>query len=96
MDGKGYEAKLQHPLAVAWSGKQNQLFVCDTYNHKIKKIQVSNGNCVSIHKNSSWFAEPSGCCFNDSENILYVCDTNNNSIKTIDLTNYAVEKVSFL
>ena len=34
-DGKGVEAKLQHPLAVAWNPHSQKLFVADSYNHKV-------------------------------------------------------------
>lgn len=35
MDGKGVDAKLQHPLGVAWASEQNLLYVADSYNHKV-------------------------------------------------------------
>ncbi|KAJ0015989.1 hypothetical protein NQD34_014279 [Periophthalmus magnuspinnatus] len=34
VDGKGVDAKLQHPLGVSWSSEQNLLYVADSYNHK--------------------------------------------------------------
>ena len=38
VDGKGVEVRLQHPLDVAWAG--GMLYVADTYNNKIKVIDV--------------------------------------------------------
>lgn len=35
VDGKGVDAKLQHPLGVAWASEQNLLYVADSYNHKV-------------------------------------------------------------
>lgn len=35
LDGKGVDAKLQHPLGVAWAPKQSLLYVADSYNHKV-------------------------------------------------------------
>jgi hypothetical protein len=37
--GVGTEAKLQHPLGVHYCFFNETLYVCDTYNHKIKIIQ---------------------------------------------------------
>lgn len=35
VDGVGINAKLQHPLGVAWDKKQGLLYVADSYNHKV-------------------------------------------------------------
>lgn len=35
VDGKGADAKLQHPLGVAWAPGQSLLYVADSYNHKV-------------------------------------------------------------
>lgn len=35
VDGKGVDAKLQHPLAVAWAPGASLLYVADSYNHKV-------------------------------------------------------------
>lgn len=35
VDGKGVDAKLQHPLGVAWAPEQSRLYVADSYNHKV-------------------------------------------------------------
>lgn len=35
VDGKGVDAKLQHPLGVAWAPEQSLLYVADSYNHKV-------------------------------------------------------------
>lgn len=66
-DGKGVAAKLQHPLGVAFSAKENCVYVADTYNHKIKRIDIVTNECVTcnIHdesKNVTVFNEPGGLC----------------------------------
>lgn len=35
VDGKGVDAKLQHPLGVAWAPEQSLLYVADSYNQKV-------------------------------------------------------------
>ena len=37
-DGAGVNAKLQHPLAVDWNPARPELYIADSYNHKIKKV----------------------------------------------------------
>jgi hypothetical protein len=37
-EGAGLAARLQHPLAVAWNCQRSELYVADSYNHKIKKV----------------------------------------------------------
>jgi hypothetical protein len=37
-EGAGLAARLQHPLAVAWNTQRAELYVADSYNHKIKKV----------------------------------------------------------
>lgn len=38
VDGKGVDAKLQHPLGVAWAPEQKLLYVADSYNHKVRMV----------------------------------------------------------
>lgn len=89
-DGKLYNAKLQHPLGVAYNHINNKVYVADTYNHKIKVIDVDT-NTIStlVIKNQEGhvitFREPSGLCVDDSGSNLLVSDTNNHTIYTIDL-----------
>lgn len=48
MDGKEYSAKLQHPLGIAWNHLEKQIYVADTYNHKIKSVDVTTGYCNTL------------------------------------------------
>jgi hypothetical protein len=41
VEGAGLAARLQHPLAVAWNCQRAELYVADSYNHKIKKVSKS-------------------------------------------------------
>jgi sugar lactone lactonase YvrE len=40
-DGTGGDARLQHPLGVAWDGAR--VLIADTYNHKIKTLDPATG-----------------------------------------------------
>jgi sugar lactone lactonase YvrE len=88
-DGTGNEARLQHPLGLAVSG--TTLYVADTYNSKIKRIDTANDSITSwLGDESGWgdgtsplFDEPGGLSLDNG--ILYVADTNNHTIRMIDV-----------
>ncbi len=88
-DGFGNEARLQHPLGIAVAG--NTLYVADTYNSKIKRVDTAQRSTVSwLGGESGWedgtaprFDEPGGLSL-DGE-VLYVADTNNHAIRLIDV-----------
>lgn len=98
-DGRMYSAKFQHPIGVAFNKTENTIYVADTYNHKIKKIDaktlnVETCNIVdqSNNNNDHQFNEPGGLCLNPTGDMLYIADTNNHSIEIIDL--YQMKKKS--
>ncbi len=87
-DGVGTEALLQHPLGVVADGAV--VWVADTYNSKLKKIDAQNGTVATFAgADAGWrdgpdplFYEPGGIDLADG--VLYVADTNNHSIRTVD------------
>jgi hypothetical protein len=92
MDGRGSDVRLQHPLDVAWA--DGKLYVADTYNNKIKAIDVDERSCRRIAGTgrpgntdgdgaSATFNEPGGISAAGGK--LYVADTNNHSIRVIEL-----------
>ncbi|ELU03866.1 hypothetical protein CAPTEDRAFT_52631, partial [Capitella teleta] len=95
VDGKGIEAKLQHPLAVTLA-EDGQLFVADSYNHKIKKVVpkfrevrtvFGTGKMGDTLKDSPLqcaLNEPGGLAYNPHSRRLYIADTNNHYIKIYD------------
>ncbi len=83
---------LQHPLGVAVDN--GLLYVADTYNNKIKVIDLQTGTCRTLagtgiagHQDgppaAATFDEPAG--LSAAGGMLYVADTNNHAIRTIDL-----------
>lgn len=90
-DGPLSSAKLQHPLGVAY--RDQQLFVADTYNNKIKLLDFTKNTSTTIAGTSDLgntdepakFDEPAGLSLGGD--VLYVADTNNHLIRTIDLKN---------
>ncbi|KAL3863542.1 hypothetical protein ACJMK2_005293 [Sinanodonta woodiana] len=103
-DGVGVKAKFQHPLAVTLvTTESGPLLVADSYNHKIKSIDLKTKNCTTImgtgqagsamkdNPLKTELNEPGGLCV--SNNLLYIADTNNHNIKVLDLI---IQKVSSL
>ncbi len=98
VDGQGSKARLQHPLGVVYDN--GLLYVADSYNHKIKQIEISSRRC------STWlgdgkagdrlqpspeFGEPAGLAIAKGQ--LYVADTNNHRILTVDLKTKATKEL---
>ncbi|XP_072389344.1 NHL repeat-containing protein 2-like [Diabrotica undecimpunctata] len=104
-DGTLFDAKLQHALGVGITSDEKTLFVTDTYNHKVKKVNVADNSVCSIilppedatDGTSSTFKEPAGVCISSDNKKLYVADTNNHQIKVLHLNNqHNVTKVEKL
>jgi DNA-binding beta-propeller fold protein YncE len=86
-DGTGDAVRLQHPLGV--TARDGTIFIADTYNHKIKRLDPLNGTVSTF---ASGFNEPAGLSV--AGNTLYVADTNNHVIRTVDLTSRRVETLA--
>jgi len=92
-DGMGAAAvRLQHPLGVGWA--DGALYVADTYNHKIKRLDPRTAECRTLvgtgeagHRDGrgsdARFSEPSAVSLAGGR--LYVADTNNHAIRVIAL-----------
>jgi sugar lactone lactonase YvrE len=93
IDAKGTSARLNNPQGIARDSSGN-LFVADTYNNRIRKID-SNGNVSTIAGNGSYgfqdgtdamFYTPIGVAADNSGHV-FVADRDNSSIRMIDLNN---------
>ncbi|WP_231742618.1 thioredoxin-like domain-containing protein [Polystyrenella longa] len=102
-DGKGTEARLQHPLGLAFAG--DTLYVADSYNHKIKQVEFEkdkSGNNVGVATtilgsgdtgtslDPLELSEPAGLAV--IGNNLLIADTNNHRIVKYDLTTKAASE----
>lgn len=95
-DGVGEEARLQHPLGVLYDN--GRLFVADTYNHKLKTIDLKTNEVKTFlgtgkdgnSLNPVEFSEPSGLA--KVGNRLFVADTNNQRICVVNLDDNKVSE----
>jgi DNA-binding beta-propeller fold protein YncE len=93
-DGRGpAEVRLQHPVGVAWHA--GVVYVADTYNHKIKRLDPITAECRTWlghgapghddgDADAARFSEPSGLAAAGGR--LYIADTNNHAVRIADLT----------
>jgi thiol-disulfide isomerase/thioredoxin len=90
-DGVGVAVRLQHPIGIC--AHQGFLYVADTYNNKIKRIDPRTDSCSTLlgtgergmkdgPAHESTFNEPNGLCFLDG--VMYITDTNNDLIRVWD------------
>jgi len=102
VDGQTTDVRLQHCMGIEYA--ENFLWVADTYNHKIKLVSPSTGNCQTIlgdgfaglqdgQGKDSRFFEPSGLSVMGS--YLYISDTNNHAIRCVDLNTFEVTMLKF-
>jgi thiol-disulfide isomerase/thioredoxin len=98
-DGKAANVLLQHPLGI--DQKDGALYVADTYNNKIKRIDASTGETTTIAGDAKpgrndgrpgRFDEPAGVSI--AGNTLFVADTNNHLIRAVDRRSGDVKTLS--
>jgi thiol-disulfide isomerase/thioredoxin len=88
-DGQGSKARLQHPLGTSLD--DGTLYIADTYNSKIKRVDVATNTVTSwLGSTPGWadgtepqFNEPGGLSFSDG--LLYIADTNNHAIRVVNV-----------
>ncbi|CAD5196877.1 unnamed protein product [Musa acuminata subsp. malaccensis] len=93
-DGIGTDVLLQHPLGI-FCRKDGQIYIADSYNHKIKKLDPITRKVTTVAGTGNAgfkdgppqlarLSEPSGIV-EAGEGRLLIADTNNNIIRYIDL-----------
>ena len=99
VDGVGGEARLQHPLGIAYWAETGQMIIADTYNSKLKTIDLETfATTTLLGDEQGWadgdealFFEPGGLDIIGST--LYVADTNNHAIRIVDLVTNTVSTI---
>ena len=89
--GEAQVTQLQHAVGIEFL--HGDLYIADTYNHRIKIIDSETGNSVSVAGNgnpgfkdgsgeAAQLAEPSG--LSAAGALIYIADTNNHQIRILD------------
>jgi DNA-binding beta-propeller fold protein YncE len=90
VDGSYPAARLQHPLGVAYNPTDGYVYVADTYNHKIKRIDPKTKKLETVAgtgqrgladgpAKTAGLNEPAGLAWVGDK--LYIADTNNHIIR---------------
>lgn len=85
IDATGADARFQHPLGIAIHG--SSLLVADSYNHKIRQIDMATGTVTTLLGNgkpgngTDQLSEPGGLTV--SGDTLFIADTNNHRILSV-------------
>lgn len=92
-------AKFQHPLGVAYDENTHSVYVADTYNHKIKIIDLATNKATTCKfkdskGNVAEFNEPAGLCLSPCGNRLYICNTNSHTIDVVDVSTSTLEPLT--
>lgn len=102
-DGFGDDVLLQHALGVTVAD-DGFLYIVDTYNNKIKRIDPATRESVTLAGTGeagfadgsfaeAQFYEPGGIDYANGK--LYVADTNNHVIRVLDLATETVSTIDF-
>ncbi len=99
IDGPADKARLQHPLEVLFH--KGQLFVTDTYNHKIKVVDPKTGASATwlgtgkrgthIDNETVQLSEPAGLTVIGDD--LVIADTNNHRLLAVNLKTKATREL---
>jgi sugar lactone lactonase YvrE len=98
VDGKGPAARFQHPLGVALTKSGDALFVADSFNNVIRRIDpktnevsrwlgTGKADVGAETPDGIGFCEPGGLSIADE--MLYVADTNHHRIVVVDMKSKA-------
>ncbi len=98
VDAVGAEARFQHPLGIAID--QNQLYIADSYNHKIRRIELDSAAVTTwigdgkpgAEINPARLSEPGGLAIADGR--LFIADTNNHRILSVTLADRSVSEIT--
>ena len=102
VDGRYPEARLQHCLGVALH--RGQVYVADTYNHKIRKVNPQTRELATFigtgrpgaadgERLKAQLNEPNGLCFLRDK--MFIADSNNHLIRSYDPESGLVSTVVF-
>jgi Gluconolactonase len=102
-DGPATAALLDSPQGLAFGG--SDLYIADTHNHRIRKLNLTTGVITTIAGSSAGFSGDNGpataaqlnlptALALDSSNNLYIADTQNHRIRKINLASGVITTIA--
>lgn len=103
VDGRGADVRLQHASGIAFSDGANYVYIADSYNHKIKRLDPTSGEVLTLVgtgesglRDGSFeraeLHEPEGLALYEGR--LFIADTNNHLLRVADLAAQQVHTVT--
>ncbi|EOD20495.1 hypothetical protein EMIHUDRAFT_208373 [Emiliania huxleyi CCMP1516] len=100
-DGVGDAAEFDSPYGVALSSDASALFVADSSNHKIRRVEVATGAVTTLAGSgesgdadgvgdAAQFCSPLGLAISPDGSALFVADYSNNKIRRVEVATGAV------
>jgi DNA-binding beta-propeller fold protein YncE len=88
-NGEGAAARFQHPLGLALAPDGRTLFVADTFNNRLRRLDLATAAVTDFAdgKDKTGFSEPGGLSV--ANGTLYVADTNHHRIVSVEIANPA-------
>jgi uncharacterized protein len=90
VDGDGDDVRMQHPLGIA--AAHDRVYVADTFNHKVKAIDMQRKATTLAGGTTDVFNEPGG--LDVWEQFLIVADTNNHRVRALHAESGEVRTIS--
>jgi thiol-disulfide isomerase/thioredoxin len=87
-DGDANRALLQHPMGVVYDKKTNQVYIADTYNNKIKQLNIKSKE-ISYIDAGPGLNEPGGLSLVDDT--IWIANTNAHEIRRLNLKSRKIE-----
>ncbi len=104
--GAASAARLDTPHDIVFDAEENNLYIADTFNHKIRKVDLATGNISTVAGNGTagysgdngpaiqaQLNNPTGIDIN-SEGHLFIADSENKVIRRIDLVSGEITTIA--
>lgn len=97
LEGKGEDARFNHPGGVVMSPDDKYLYVTDAGNNRIRRVKIADGTTslvagsgiggfVNGGKTAARFNRPWGIAIDSVGKYLYVADSNNHAIRRVTIS----------
>ncbi|PID52759.1 MAG: hypothetical protein CR972_00175 [Candidatus Moraniibacteriota bacterium] len=104
VDGIGINVRLRNPVDIVMGENTDTLYFVDAYNHKVKKVDLTNNHVTTIAGSTQGFADgtgasaqflyPYGIEIDPAKEHLYIADGYNHRIRRLRLADNAVTTIA--